>query len=79
MIYGGQADPVRDFTQRAFDTCQCASGIDVYAYHTYPGYGQNLNPETMDYGAYQTESPRALRDLVKHYPGVKSGHPVFRR
>jgi hypothetical protein len=37
VIYGGQADPVRDFTQRAFDTCQCAAGIDVYAYHTYPG------------------------------------------
>jgi hypothetical protein len=77
VIYGGQADPTRDFTQRAFDTCQCASGIDVYAYHTYPGYGQNLNPETMDYGAYQTESPRALRDLVTHYPGVKPDIPFF--
>jgi hypothetical protein len=77
VIYGGQADPVRDFTQRAFDTCQCASGIDVYAYHTYPGYGQNMNPETMDYGAYRTESPQALRDLVKHYPGVKPDIPFF--
>ncbi len=77
VIYGGQADPVRDFTQRAFDTCQCASGIDVYAYHTYPGYGQNMNPETMDYGAYQAESPRALRDLVTHYPGVKPDIPFF--
>ena len=77
VIYGGQADPSRDFTQRAFDTCQGAPGIDVYAYHTYPGYGQNLNPETMDYGAYQAESPRALRDLVTHYPGVKPGIPFF--
>jgi len=77
VIYGGQADPTRDFTQRAFDTCQCASGIDVYAYHTYPGYGQNMNPETMDYGAYGAESPRALRDLVTHYPGVKSDMPFF--
>jgi hypothetical protein len=77
VIYGGQADPSRDFTQRAFDTCQCAPGIDVYAYHTYPGYGQNLNPETMDYGAYQAESPRALRDLVTHYAGVKPGIPFF--
>ena len=77
VIYGGQADPSRDFTQRALDTCQCAPGIDVYAYHTYPGYGQNLNPETMDYGAYQAESPRALRDLVTHYPGVKPGIPFF--
>jgi hypothetical protein len=71
VIYGGQADPSRDFTQRAFDTCKCASGIDVYAYHTYPGYGQNMNPEMMDSGAYKSESPRALRDLVTHYPGVK--------
>jgi hypothetical protein len=77
VIYGGQADPSRDFTQRAFDTCQCASRIDVYAYHTYPGYGSNMNPETMDYGAYQAESPRALRDLVTHYPGVKPDIPFF--
>jgi hypothetical protein len=77
VIYGGQADPGRDFTRRAFDTCQCASGIDVYAYHTYPGYGQNMNPETMDYGAYQSESPRTLRDLVTHYPGVKPDIPFF--
>ena len=77
VIYGGQADPSREFTQRALDTCKCASGIDVYAYHTYPGYGQNMNPETMDYGAYLNESPRALRDLVKHYPGMKPEIPFF--
>jgi hypothetical protein len=77
VIYGGQADPTREFTQRAFDKCQCASEIDVYAYHTYPGYGQNMNPETMDYGAYQEESPRVLRDLVKHYPGVNPNIPFF--
>ena len=50
VIFGGQADPSRDFAQRALDTCQCAAGIDVFAYHTYPGYGQNLNPEAMDGG-----------------------------
>jgi hypothetical protein len=77
VIYGGQADPSRDFTQHALDTCKCAEGIDVYAYHTYPGYGQNMNPETMDYGAYLNESPRALRDLVNHYPGIKDGIPFF--
>ena len=77
VIYGGQADPVGDFTRKAFDTCKCAWGIDVYAYHTYPGYGRNLNPETMDYGAYETESPRALRDLVTHYPGIKPDLPFF--
>ena len=77
VIYGGQADPSREFTQKALDTCKCASGIDVYAYHTYPGYGQNVNPESMDYGAYLNESPRALRDLVTHYPGIKPDIPFF--
>jgi len=77
VIYGGQADPARDFTQRALDACKCAPGIDVYAYHTYPGYGQNMNPETMDYGAYLNESAQALRDLVKSYPGIQAGIPFF--
>jgi hypothetical protein len=77
VIYGGQADPTREFTQKALDICKCASGIDVYAYHTYPGYGHNMNPETMDSGAYQNESPRQLRDLVTHYPGIKPDIPFF--
>lgn len=76
-IYGAQADPSQDFTQRALDACECAQGIDVYAYHTYPGYGRNMNPETMDYGAYLNESPRQLRDLVNRYPGIKAGIPFF--
>lgn len=71
VIYGGQADPTTDFARRALDTCRCISGIDIFAYHTYPGYGQNLNPESMDYGAYGMESPKKLRDLVKNYPGVR--------
>jgi hypothetical protein len=77
VIYGGQADPSREFTRVALDACKCAPGIDVYAYHTYPGYGQNMNPETMDYGAYLSESPRALRDLVNNYPGIKKDIPYF--
>lgn len=77
VIYGAQADPKRDFTRQALDTCRCARGIDVYAYHTYPGYGQNMNPETMDSGAYGEESPTALRDLVRHYPGIKPDIPFF--
>ncbi len=77
VIYGGQADPSREFTQKALDACGCAPGIDVYAYHTYPGYGQNLNPETMDYGAYLNESPRQLRDLVIHYRGVRPDLAFF--
>jgi hypothetical protein len=71
VIYGGLADPSTDFTKRVLDTCQCASGIDIYAYHTYPGYGRNLHPESMDYGAYGTESPAKLREFVRRYPGIR--------
>jgi hypothetical protein len=72
VIYGGQADPMRDFAKSALDACGCAADIDVFAYHTYPGYGQNFNPESEDYGAYGPESPAKLRDLVRHYPGIRS-------
>jgi hypothetical protein len=71
VIFGGLADPRRDFAKRALDACACAAGIDVFAYHTYPGYGQNMNPESMDYGAYGPESPAKLRKLVRHYPGIR--------
>jgi hypothetical protein len=71
VIYGGQADPNSDWAKRALDECKCASEIDIFAYHTYPGYGQNLNPETMDYGAYGVESPTKLRTLVRNYPGIR--------
>ncbi|MBZ5669874.1 MAG: hypothetical protein LAO04_09100 [Acidobacteriia bacterium] len=77
VIYGGQADPSREFTRRALDTCQCASGIDVYAYHTYPGYGRNLNPESMDSGAYGAESPAKLRAFVRSYPGIRKDIPFW--
>ena len=71
VIYGGQADPVSDWAKRALDACKCASQIDIFAYHTYPGYGRNLNPEAMDHGAYGPESPAKLRDLVRNYPGIR--------
>jgi hypothetical protein len=71
VIYGGQADPISGWAKRALDECKCAAGIDVFAYHTYPGYGQNMNPESMDSGAYEAESPAKLRDLVRNYPGVR--------
>ncbi len=71
VIYGGQADPTNDWAKRALDECKCASQIDVFAYHTYPGYGQNLNPESMDAGAYGVETTIKLRDLVRNYPGIR--------
>jgi hypothetical protein len=77
VIYGGQADPTRAFAQRALDACSCAEGIDVFAYHTYPGYGRNLNPESMDSGAYGEESPAKLRALVRGYPGIRQDIPFW--
>ncbi len=71
VIYGGLADPVSDWAKRSLDECKCASQIDIFAYHTYPGYGQNMNPETMDYGAYGTDTPAKLRALVRNYPGMR--------
>ena len=71
VIYGAQAEPVSDWAKRALDACQCAAEIDVFAYHTYPGYGQNLNPETMDYGAYGLESTVKLRETVRNFPGIR--------
>jgi hypothetical protein len=64
VIFGGQADPVSDFAKRALDECKCGSQIDVFAYHTYPGYGQNMHPESMDFGAYGVETTLKLRKTV---------------
>ena len=77
VIYGGQADPTRDFARRALNACDCAAGIDVFAYHTYPGYGKNLNPESMDNGAYGDESPTKLREMVRAYPGIRRDIPFW--
>jgi hypothetical protein len=71
VIYGGQATHGLVFARRALDACQCASGIDVFAYHTYPGFGMNVNPEAMDSGTFGNESPAKLRAMVRHYPGIR--------
>ncbi len=73
VIYGGQASLSTDFARRALDTCQCASDLDVFAYHTYPGgYARNINPEAIDYGAFGDLTPKALREMVRNYPGIKA-------
>jgi len=71
VIYGGQAEPRVEYARRALDACACASGIDVFAYHTYPGYGTNLNPERMDADAYGDDSAAKLRSFVRDYPGIR--------
>ena len=72
VVYGGQATLSPDWTRAALDACQCASGLDVFNYHTYPGgYSQNTPPESMDYGAFGPLTPMALRAAVRSYPGIR--------
>ena len=72
LIYGGQASLSTDFARAALGACQCASSLDVFAYHTYPGgYTQNAPPESMDYGAFGPLTPTALRAAVRSYPGIR--------
>jgi hypothetical protein len=72
LIYGGQATLSSDFARTALDACQCAPSLDVFAYHTYPGgYSQNTPPEAMDYGAFGSLTPTALRATVRSYPGIR--------
>jgi hypothetical protein len=73
LVYGGQATLSTDFARTALDACQCASSLDVFAYHTYPGgYSENAPPESMDYGAFGPLTPTALRAAVRSYPGIRS-------
>jgi hypothetical protein len=72
VVYGGQATLSADFARSALDACQCASGVDVFAYHTYPGgYAENAPPESMDYGAFGYLTPKNLREAVRSYPGIR--------
>jgi hypothetical protein len=71
IIFGGLAGADRKFAKRALDACACGEGIDVFAYHIYPDYGHNLNPEAMDDERHTSESPKALRDMVRNYPGIR--------
>lgn len=72
VIYGGQAWPLsHDFLRRALTTCQCASGIDVFAYHIYPDYGHNLNPEAVDQGREAAGGGKLMRQLIRQMPGVR--------
>ncbi len=71
IIFGGLAGADRKFAKRALDACSCGESIDVFAYHIYPDYGHNLNPEAMDDERHTSESPKALRDMVRSYAGIR--------
>src|SRR5215472_8043329 len=71
VVFGALAGADRDFAKRALDACACADTIDIFAYHIYPNYGHNLNPEAMDDKQHANESPKALREMVRSYPGIR--------
>ena len=71
IVFGALAGADRKFAKRALDACACGESIDVFAYHIYPDYGHNLNPEAIDDERHTSESPRALRDMVRGYAGIR--------
>jgi hypothetical protein len=72
IVFGALAGADRRFAKRSLDACACAESIDVFAYHVYPNYGHNLNPEAMDDEQHANQSPKALRDMVRSYPGIRN-------
>jgi hypothetical protein len=70
-VFGGLAGADVDFAKRALDACNCAAAIDVFAYHNYPDYGHNLNPEAADGHGDTNASAKPLRDMVRNYPGIR--------
>ncbi len=71
VIFGALAGADLNFAKAALDACACAESIDIFSYHIYPNYGHNLNPEAMDDEHHASESPKALRDMVRKYPGIR--------
>jgi len=68
VVFGGLSNVETEYPKEALEACQCASGIDVFAYHTYPG---NKPPEFVDAGAFGFNSPKALRKMVRSFPGIR--------
>ncbi len=70
-IFGALAGADLNFAKAALEACACGESIDIFAYHIYPNYGHNLNPEALDDEHHASESPKALREMVRKYPGVR--------
>ncbi|MBV8811297.1 MAG: hypothetical protein JO033_21725 [Acidobacteriaceae bacterium] len=70
-VFGGLASAETEFAKRALDACNCAPAIDVFAYHNYPAYGHNLNPEAVHSHGDTNPSSKPLRDMVRAYPGIR--------
>ncbi|MGI9071536.1 MAG: GH39 family glycosyl hydrolase [Bryobacteraceae bacterium] len=70
-VFGGLAGANQDFAKRALDACDCAAAVDIFAYHNYPDYGHNLNPEGFGKDNDTNESSKPLREMVRSYPGIR--------
>ena len=71
VIFGALAGADLNFAKAALEACACGESIDTFAYHIYPNYGHNLNPEALDDEHHASESPKALREMVRKYPGIR--------
>lgn len=66
VIFGGLAGPDLVFSLAALS--ECASKIDIFAYHTYPGFGDNHMPEEADTVLHAA----VFRERIMHAPGVRN-------
>ncbi len=71
-VFGGLSGADRSYAKRALDACDCAAAIDVFAYHNYPDYGHNLNPEALGHDNDTNSSSKPLREMVRNYPGIRT-------
>lgn len=77
VVFGGLAGAEVAYAKRALDACSCAAQIDVFAYHNYPGYGHNLNPEATHADQDTNITSKPLRDMVRAYPGIRENLPFW--
>ncbi len=67
VISGGTSGPALLFVRTAL--ADCASKVDIVAYHTYPGFGANHMPEEAD----ALDHAAIFREQIMHIPGIRSG------
>jgi hypothetical protein len=65
VIFGGLSNPDLEFARAAL--AECASKVDVVAYHTYPGFGSNHMPEEHD----DFTRPDGFRNQIRKIPGIR--------
>ena len=67
VMSAGLAGPDLVFAKAAL--AECASKVDIVAYHAYPGFGSNHMPEEAD----TLNRATLFRDEIMHIPGMRDG------